>query len=510
MNVPRAIVVLLLAIGVAALGGVVPGEAASAPGGGRVDRPLERLAREQPSSDVRVILQGRGAKNAVAAVQRAGGRVRKQLPQVAGLAVEVRADKVAALAKEAGVAWVMLDAPMRAVDVRDSAWQGPVSVFAQTVGAPPFWSAGKNGRGVAIAVLDSGIQPHPDFGYPSRVIANIRFNERAASTADQLGHGTWVAGIAAGSGAASDGQYPGVAPGASLVNLKVSDDTGAAYTSDVVDALGWVANRHAALNIRVVNLSFVSSVPASYATNVLDAAVEMVWHAGVVVVVSAGNRGANTATVAPANDPYVITVGATDDQATTWTWDNTLAWFSTYGRTQDGFSKPDLVAPGRHIIGALSSTGSGLARQFPKKLVGQRYIQLSGTSASAPVVSGAIAILLQMYPNLTPDQVKWLVTEGARTVNKGTLGTGAGELALDGAARLVEGSIGAANRNLLPNQLVGLAYLSATGQPTVSWDSVSWDSVSWDSVSWDSVSWDSVSWDSTSWDSVSWDSVLGD
>ena len=191
-----------------------------------------------------------------------------------------------------------------------------VSVFQQSVGAPGLWSDGKTGRGVAIAVLDSGIQAHLDFGWPTRIVAARRFNDRASTTADQLGHGTWVAGIAAGAGNASYGRYMGIAPGASIVNLKVSDDNGAAYASDVVEALGWIATNHAAHNIRVANLSFVSSLDEGYATSVLDAAVEMVWHAGVVVVVSSGNRGADTLRFAPANDPYVITVGANDDMAT--------------------------------------------------------------------------------------------------------------------------------------------------------------------------------------------------
>jgi serine protease AprX len=125
------------------------------------------------------------------------------------------------------------------------------------------------------------------------------------------------------------------------------------------------------------------------------------------------------------------------------------------------------------------------------------------------VVTGAIALLLQAHPRLTPDQVKWLLLSTARPLQSASSGAGAGELNVDAAARF-DGRLGQANRGLTPNRLVGLAVLSQRGEPTVSWDSVSWDSVSWDSVSWDSVSWDSVSWDSVSWDSVSWDSVSWD
>ena len=508
MKPVRTLLLVLLAIASLTSAGVAPSEAASSPAGGHVDQPLQQLARQQPTANVRVLVQGGRAADVSAAVQRTGGQVRKQLPHVASVAADLRADQAAALSAQPGVTRVMLDAPMNAVFGGFDPTQWPASAFSQTVGAPPLWSSGQTGRGVAIAVLDSGIQTHPDFG--TRVIANVRFNNGASSSSDQYGHGTWVAGIAAGSGAASNGRYTGIAPGASLVNLKVSDDTGLAYTSDVVDALGWVVAHHWALNIRVVNMSFVSSLPESYSTNVLDAAIEMVWHSGVVVVASAGNQGPNTVRGAPANDPYVITVGASDDDATTSTWDDTLAWFSSYGITQDGVSKPDLVAPGRHIIGALASPGRGLAKQFPTKIIGDSYIQLSGTSASAPVVSGAIAILLQAYPHLSPDRVKWLLAHSARDVRGPAAALGGGELDLGNAMHNAGGWVGQANRGLTPNQLVALAYVASIGQPNLSWDSVSWDSVSWDSVSWDSVSWDSVSWDTSGWDAVGFDSILGD
>jgi serine protease AprX len=504
---------LVLLIGISSLtpASAMPPPVTATSGWGHIDGGLLRIAQTQPSSVVKVIVQTSRAQDAVAAVGLVGGRLGKPLPHVASLAAEVRAGQIEALARQPGVVRVMLDPPMRLVQGSQvPGAQTPVSVFQQSVGAPGLWSDGKTGRGVAIAVLDSGIQAHMDFGWPTRIVAARRFNDRASTTADQLGHGTWVAGIAAGAGNASYGRYMGIAPGASIVNLKVSDDNGAAYASDVVEALGWIATNHAAHNIRVANLSFVSSVDEGYATSLLDAAVEIVWHAGVVVVVSSGNRGADTLRFAPANDPYVITVGANDDMATASPTDDTLAWFSSFGLTQDRVSKPDLVAPGRRIVGTLASTGAGLAQTYPSKVISQRYIQLSGTSAAAPVVAGGVALLLQAQPELTPDQIKWLITRSARPLDGAPPGSGAGELALLAASQMARGGVGRANLGLIPNRLVGLAYLAQHGQPAVSWDSVSWDSVSWDSVSWDSVSWDSVSWDSVSWDSVSWDSVSWD
>jgi serine protease AprX len=496
---------LAVALTQAVLGGA-PVALGSGPRAGRVDRSLEQLAQQHPNNVVRVIVQGRRLADASQAVQRSAGRARARLPHVAGVAAEMRADQIDAVSRESGVERVMLDPLMNAVGIGQDNALSPASVFPQAVGAPALWWSGTMGQGVAIAVLDSGIQMHRDFGMPSRVIRSERFNESASSSADQIGHGTWVAGIAAGDGDSSNGRYVGVAPRASIVNLKVSDDSGATYASDVIQALGWVVTNHSAFNIRVVNLSFVSSVAEGYATNLLDAAVEMVWHSGVVVVVSAGNRGAGSLKAAPANDPYVITVGASDDMGTAARWDDALAWFSSHGLTQDDIPKPDLVAPGRHIVAALANSAQ-LAQQYPSKVVNQRYIQLSGTSAAAPVVSGAIALLLQERPQLKPDQVKWLLTRNARAL-RGS-GDGAGELDIAAAAEYW-GQVGRANLGLVPNRLLVLAYLYQHGQSGMNWDSVSWDSVSWDSVSWDSVSWDSVSWDNVSSATVSWDTVLGD
>lgn len=500
MRLSYLLVCALLAVAMG--GGPQPALGAGA-GGASIDRPLQALRDRHSQEQVHVIVQSRRSGDALQALARAGGQARQPLSHIGGVAATIRADQLDTLARQPGVVRVALDPEMRPVQAVDAAASGPASVFPQTVGAPEAWATGTFGRGVAIAVLDSGVQAHQDLG--SRLIVNKRFNQGASSSADQYGHGTWVAGIAAGNGSASRGTYIGIAPGASLVNLKVSDDAGAAHASDVLQALQWVVENHAAYNIRVVNLSFVSSLAEGYATNLLDAAVEMVWHSGVTVVVAAGNQGANTAQYAPANDPYVITVGAADDAGTAAPRDDTLAWFSTFGLTQDGFAKPDLVAPGRHVVGALSTNGAILASEFPSRVVNHQYIQLSGTSAAAPVVAGAVALLGQARPGLTPDQVKWLLLQTARPMGPGS---GAGELNLAGALGF-QGSVPRANVGLVPNRLVALAYLNQTGQSSVSWDSVSWDSVTWDSVSWDSVSWDSVSWDSVSWDSVSWDSIIG-
>ena len=215
-----------------------------------------------------------------------------------------------------------------------------------------------------------------------------------------------MAGIIAGNGVSSGGKYIGVAPKTNLLNVRVSDDQGMSTESDVVDALQWVLNNQARYNIRVVNLSLNSGVAQSYQTSPLDAAVEILWFNRIVVVVSAGNNG--TATLfPPANDPFVITVGATDDKSTVSTSDDVVATFSAYGTTESGFAKPDLVAPGRNIIGVSPENDKlNMSKNHAGNRIDTNYFRMSGTSVSAPMVSGAVAILLQDEPNLNPDQVK--------------------------------------------------------------------------------------------------------
>jgi serine protease AprX len=224
------------------------------------------------------------------------------------------------------------------------------------------------------------------------------------------------------------------------------------------------------------------------------------WFNGIVVVVSAGNNG--TATLyPPANDPFVITVGATDDLGTPGLSDDQMATFSAYGVTESGFAKPDLVAPGRNIIGFLPENGKlTIGRLHPANRVNQHYFRMSGTSMAAPMVSGAVALLLQDEPGLNPDQVKYRLkataVKAAGWPAYNTAKAGAGYL--DVFAAVHGTSQQSANTGQTASQLLW------TGSEPITWGSVSWNSVSWNSVSWNSVSWNSVSWNSVSWNSDYW------
>jgi serine protease AprX len=251
-------------------------------------------------------------------------------------------------------------------------------------------------------------------------------------------------------------------------------------------------------NIRVVNLSLNSSVAESYHTNPLNAAVEILWFNGLVVVVSAGNRG-NGAIYAPANDPFVITVGATDDQGTPSLSDDSVASFSAYGTTSDAVQKPDLVAPGTNIIARLVNTNMGLAGAHPANLVGNFYFRMSGTSMAAPIVSGAAALLLHDEPNLTPDQVKYRLMATANKTWAGYNVATAGAGYLDVYAAVNGTTTQSANTNQPASQLLW------TGANPLTWDSVNWNSVNWNSVNWNSVNWNSVNWNSVNWNSDYWE-----
>jgi serine protease AprX len=332
----------------------------------------------------------------------------------------------------------------------------------------------------------------------NRQTVDVRFNsDHNQSTSDGYGHGTHVASIVGGDGSESGGKYIGVAPLVNIVNVKVSNDDGSAMMHDVVAGLQWILENKDAYNIRVVNLSLNSSVAESYHTSPLDAAVEILWFNKIVVVASAGNRG-NGAIYPPANDPFIITVGATDDKGTSSIADDVVASFSAYGQTSDGVKKPDLVAPGMNIIARLVNQNMGLARAHPTYKVGDQYFRMSGTSMAAPMVSASIALLLQDEPALTPDQVKYrlMSTANKSWTSYNSSKSGAGYLDVYAAVRGT--STKSANTGLKPSNLLSI------GSTPITWGSVGWNSVGWNSVGWNSVGWNSVGWNSVGWNSDYW------
>lgn len=385
---------------------------------------LADLARREPSRRVAVIVQGTAAGDGVAgAIRRAGGRVTVRLPILRGAAATVTAAGAARLATDPAVRAVSPDAQVRATDDgTPSGLSGRdahrlATAYPGAIDATEAWGGrrGVTGRGVGVAVIDTGIAGDlADFRADdgsSRIIASAVVHPDATTADDSVGHGTHVAGLIAGNGTRRDdrlaGRYVGVAPDANLISVKVANEDGGTRLVDVIAGLQFVIDHKDDLGIRVVNLSLNSTVAESPATDPLDAAVEVAWRNGLTVVAAAGNRGSSDDAVsyAPANDPYVITAGAVDDHDTPRTSDDTVPAWSSRGVTQTGAAKPDVLAPGAHLVSTLAP-GSSYATSCPSCVVDGSYLQIGGTSMSAAVTSGAAALLLQAHPDWTPDQVK--------------------------------------------------------------------------------------------------------
>jgi len=288
------------------------------------------------------------------------------------------------------------------------------------------------------------------------------------------------------------------------------DDTGTARTSDVIAACDWILANKASYNIKVANFSLHSSAQNHFYNDPLDRAVERLWFNGVFVVAAAGNYGSaagpSGVLYAPGNDPFVMTVGAVDLGTSIYKSDDTAAPWSAWGFTEDGFSKPDIGAAGRYMIGPVPMS-STLVAQRPDHVVAPGYMQLSGTSFAAPVVAGSAAQILARHPGWTPDQVKGALMLTAKTLPSAIPGSlGVGSVNAYSAAMLTS----APNPNLALRKFVTSAGTfdstawNAAVQASASWADASWADASWATASWSAASWADASWADASWADASW------
>ena len=469
---------------------------------------------------VKVVVSGRpGAEARVrAATLAAGGSHLRTLPIINGLAASVPADRLASLAAAGGVVAVTAD---RAVQLTGSSWDDSLSAspYVWTSQAANTWrQTGNTGSGVGIAVLDTGVSDVQDL--QGRVMHGPDLSGEGANTVDSFGHGTVMAGIAAGDGAAS-GSHPrtGVAPGATVVAVKLAGANGASDVSTVLAGLSWVGAFRDTYNIRVLNLSWGVPSTQDPAIDPVNFAVERLWTLGVTVVVAAGNSGPGAGTVMkPGDDPLVITVGAYDDKQDADPGNDTVPAWSSRGPTAQGVAKPDLVAPGRTLV-ATRAPGSAIETQNPQALVGSAYIKGSGTSEATAVTSGVVALLLQSHPTWTPDQVKYALTSTAVPLG-GVAGTlqGAGRLqakaALNAPVLLAPvqpavgtgtGPLNGSRGSSAPLQVVCGGVTKVLNDETTSWCSP-WSSSAWTSSAWTSSAWTSSAWTSSAWTSSAWTS----
>ncbi|HZE89935.1 MAG TPA: S8 family serine peptidase [Verrucomicrobiae bacterium] len=456
-----------------------------------------RVAAGSDEERLPVIVQtwGSAAEEARRKVEEIGGLHGEPFTSIHGFPALVPARMVMTLANEPHIRALSYDWPMEP--------QASATRTASPKDAPAPRLSSLTGSGVTIAVLDSGIALGSDLvSTPPTIAREIDIVEPDGVFADSFGHGTLVAGVIAGSGFASSlpgttRTFRGIAPGARLISVKVVDHDGGASVSSVLAGTDWVLRNREVYNVSVMNISLGHPVDESFETDPLCQAVEMAWHAGIVVVVSAGNSGGHGyATItSPANDPTVITVGAIEDWRTAETSDDLVASFSSRGPTAiDGVMKPDIVAAGSGVV-TLRSAGSRLDTVFSGRRLryseyteaipeagdgDSPYVTLSGTSLAAARVSGAAAILIQQDPKARPDDVKARLMIGASKMNDSIVARGSGLLDVNaslalGAARVASGAArsprllvaqGPDGRNVLQLQEIGTAW----GDPTT-WSS---------------------------------------
>jgi serine protease AprX len=499
----------------AALTLVVPLSAGADDGGGKggkgkgngtyISPGLLENADKNPDQKLHVIIQSsEGASGAASSVNGLGADIRRRLQSADAVAVDITAGKLASLAKKSGLTIT----PDSTVEL--SATPTSTQLWPYTSGTAWLWGSTLNPapQAPAIAVVDSGIEANrADFDGGSRIAAQVNLSSMTPnSPGDGRGHGTFVAGIAAGSAAGA----AGAAPNAKIVSLDVMDDTGTARTSDVIAACDWILANKATYNIRVANFSLHSGTRNHFYNDPLDRAVEKLWFNNVFVVAAAGNygTGSNPSGVmyAPGNDPFVMTVGAIDIGSSIFAGDDTAAPWSAWGSTEDGFSKPEIGAAGRYMIGAVPA-GSTLVAEKPDHVVAPGYMELSGTSFAAPVVAGAAAQILARHPGWTPDQVKGALMLTARSLPSaipGSLGVG-GVNAYRAAMLSSAPNPNLALRRFLTSDLrFDSASWLSTVQANASWADASWADASWADASWSAASWADASWADASWADASW------
>ena len=407
---------------------------------------------------------------------------------------------------------------------------------AAVVGADQMRNRGYTGRGVGVALVDTGVVPVK--GLTSGNVVNgpdLSFESQAEDRRflDTFGHGTHMAGIIAGNDPATllGERFQGIAPGARLTSLKVASAEGAVDVSQVIAAIDWVVthrNDDPANPIRVLNLSYGTDGIQDYRVDPLTHAVENAWRAGIVVVVAGGNSGTDQPRLNnPAYDPYVLAVGASDTRGTVDAADDLVPAFSSRG---DSARRVDLVAPGRSIV-SLRDPGSFVDQANPGARVDDGFFKGSGSSQAAAVTSGAVALLLQARPDLRPDQVKALLRSSAEAMPAAdAAGRGTGELDIYRAYRQATPAtaqgwapstgLGSLER-ARGSQHVGDAGVDLTGEQHVlgpfdarqwapasaaftAWQGGAWAGRDWTSGCWCATSWAGKSWAGKSWAGKSW------
>jgi len=499
-----------------------------------------------PSVDVIVLASG-GVAEARRAVQASGGTAHRALGIVGGISATVPATALAALQLRPGVTSVSPDRklspkaidPVTGYDAQGDT--GSMSSVTRLTGAQDLWAAGLTGRGVDVALIDTGVAPVPGIQADQLLDGpDLSFDSQSDAPlgVDQFGHGTHMAGIIAGhddgvtssaagcttclnsSGYSDTTKFVGMAPEAGIVNVKVGAYDGGTDVSQVIAALDWVVQHRTdnGANIKVVNLSFGLASTNPYTVDPLAYAAEVAWQRGLLVVAAGGNDGTDASQPlnSPAYDPYVVAVGSDDPRGTLAVQDDTISDFSNSGTAERGV---DVVAPGAHVIslrvpGSYIDTNDGSTGR-----VGTRFFRGSGTSQATATVSGLAALLYQKWPDATPDEMKKAILDGTRHLPQADR-TKSGEGLVDGAKTAqrplrrgpatqswvrstgtgsLEAARGGSHVSHEGVELTGEQDIF--GQP---WDGQRWSSGAWAGTTWQGGQWLGQRWSGDGWEGQRW------
>ena len=423
---------------------------------------------------------------------------------------------------------------------------------ARYMGAASWWNAGYTGKGIDVAVIDSGVSPVPGLAAPGKVLygPDLSLESQVPDLAnyDTYGHGTFMAGLIAGHddtltkpyANAPASAYRGIAPDARIVSLKVATADGGADVSQVIAAIDWVV-QHAhdpGLNIRVLNLSYGTNSTQAYGVDPLAYAVEQAWKDGIVVVAAAGNTGYQRTVGAPgladpSYDPYVIGVGASDSAGSGSTKDDRVATFSASSSGCKGCKNPDFVAPGSHLQG-LRVANSWIDANHPEGMLDTRYFRGSGTSQAAAIVSGAVALVLQKYPTMSPDLLKrFFQTNAVKLASYDSQAQGAGEIRLSamvsatpqwsftgqrfvnaagtgsielarGQDHLLRDGIALTGEQDIFGQALDADALASSEAAASTWSGGAWNGSTWSGSTWSGSTWSASTWSGSSWSGSRW------
>lgn len=426
------------------------------------------------------ILQGANSNHLNAVVGNVGGNVSREFPIINAVSAVLTPSQVDTIRALGGIR-IQDDRTVRTMGVGNAKSQVQEkqyvidNLIAKQTGANLLHNAGITGKGVTVAVIDSGTNLGGTIG--SHLFRDTAGSQRVAVKYDAIrgrksyyynddanGHGTHVSGIISSSLQDDNGNYNGIAPDVYLLSVRAFNSNGNSSYSKVLDALNWIYENRYTYKIRVVNMSLGADVDSYYWNDPINLAVMRLWDAGIVVVTSAGNNGKDAGITVPGNNPYVITVGAVTDSATPYdVEDDRLATFSSKGPTIEGFIKPEVVTYGTNIASKMDE------RYFKKALnlseTGENYSEISGTSQASAIVAGVAALIISNNPYISPDDVKCKIISSAKAASDGStlsyspFQQGAGLVSAYDAVNNTQ--TGCANTNLnIGEDLAGVAHFN--------------------------------------------------